>query len=219
MKESKLAYLFIWILAISFAINFISRPKNFNPPFEKVVKVLVNEEMYGWQGSAVFIEDNLLLTAGHIVDGAVDIKIVTSVGKEYVANSWYLEEPNFCDIGFIVVDTNEIEAVTLFDNAEIGEDIWAIGNPFGVFPILTKGIISSTDTIDDYGGSKNMLVTDCPINPGNSGCALFDVDGNILGTCSWGYRNSQGMSYFVKSSIVKLALEKYKLNKKIESID
>jgi S1-C subfamily serine protease len=219
MKESKLASVFIFLLALSFIINFIIIPKEFKPPFESVVKVLVNSEYSGWQGSAVFIDDNILLTAGHIVEYAVDINIVAYDGKSYTANEWYLEDSDIGDIGLIIVDTNEIEPKASFDNAKIGEEVWAIGNPFSVYPVLTKGIISATNATDDYAGSKDMLITDCPINPGSSGCPLFDIDGNILGICSWGYNNSQGMSYFCRSEIIKLMLEKYRLLEIIKRIE
>lgn len=211
-------YLIALLLSLLILTTNITKSKKFTPPFEKVVKVVVNTEYGGWQGSAVFIKDDLLLTAGHVVDGAVNIKIVKSNGRTYTANEWYLEDLSIGDIGLIIVDTNEIESKATFDNAIIGEEVWAIGNPFGVFPILTKGIVSSTNTSDDYLRSKNMLVTDCSINPGNSGCPLFDKDGNILGVCSWQYTNSQGMSYFCRAEICELMLEKYYLLKKIERI-
>ena len=61
-----------------------------------------------------------------------------------------------------------------------------------------------------------MVITDSAINGGNSGCPLFDIHGNILGICSWGYTNSQGMNYFVKASVIKLSLKKYKAIKALE---
>lgn len=174
-------------------------------------------EYSGWQGTGVFIRDNLILTAGHIVDGVVDITVITVDGKEYIAESWYLETE--ADIGFIEVDTNDVEITLHFDDAKLGEVVWAFGNPFGVFPILTKGIVSAINAADDFMGTKDMVITDTAINGGNSGCPLFDKRGNILGICSWGYNYSQGMSYFVRAEVIELSLKKYFAIKALEKIE
>lgn len=165
-------------------------------------------EQKGWQGSGVFIEDDLILTAGHIVDSIESATIITVGGKKYEAESWYLESE--ADIGFIKVKTPERESRLRFDDACLGETVWAFGNPLGVFPILSKGIVSAINSHDDFQNTKDMVVTDTAINGGNSGCPLFDVNGNIVGICSWGYRGAQGMSYFVDSDIILLSFRKYK---------
>ena len=170
----------------------------------------------GWQGSGVFIDDNLILTAGHIVDGIGEATVITVDGKVYEAKSWYLETE--ADIGFIEVDTNDVEHRLFFGDAKLGETVYAYGNPLGVFPVLTKGIVSAIDMFDDYGFTKNMIITDAAINPGNSGCPLFDKYGTILGICSWGYTNSQGMSYFVRAEVIKLSLKKYKAIRALEEV-
>uniref|UniRef100_A0A6M3J8U9 Putative trypsin-like peptidase domain containing protein n=1 Tax=viral metagenome TaxID=1070528 RepID=A0A6M3J8U9_9ZZZZ len=169
----------------------------------------------GWQGSGIFIRDNLILTAGHIVDGIKEATVFTIDNKEYKAKSWYLETE--ADIGFIEVDTNDVETTLSFDDAKLGETVWTYGNPFGVFPLLTKGIISAVESPDDFMKTKDMIITDAAINAGNSGCPLFDERGNILGICSWGYRYSQGMSYFVRSEIIELSLWKYFAIKAIQN--
>jgi len=171
----------------------------------------------GWQGSGVFIRDNLILTAGHIVDGISEANIFTIDGKEYKAKSWYLETE--ADIGFIEVDSNDVENKLFFDNAKLGETVWAYGNPFGVFPVLTKGIVSAVKSPDNFMNTKDMVITDTAINGGNSGCPLFDKQGNILGICSWGYISSQGMSYFVRAEVIKASLEKYDAIKYLEGLE
>jgi len=193
-------------------------------PWEEVqiVKVVVegSDEVNwynNWQGTGVFIADNLILTAGHIVGGANDITITTIDEKEYKAVNWYFETE--ADLGIIEVNTTDVELIAEFDKAIVGESVWAIGNPFGVFPVLTKGIISAIDMPDDYWGQKDMIITDCPVNGGNSGCPLLDEDGNILGICSWGYLNADGMSYFVRAEICQLVLDKYHAIRALERAD
>jgi len=187
-------------------------------PLKNVVQIKCEGEYNsGWQGSGIFIRDNLILTAGHIVDGISKADILTIDGKEYKAKFWYLETE--ADIGFIEVDSNDVESSLSFDNAKLGETVWAYGNPFGVFPVLTKGIVSATNAPDDFMGTKNMLVIDAATNPGNSGCPIFDRYGNILGLYSWGYRGAQGMNYFVRSEIIELVLQKYDAIKVLEEIE
>ena len=194
-------------------------------PLENVVQIKCEVEYIeycyeynsGWQGSGIFIRDNLILTAGHIVDGISDANILTIDGKEYKAQSWYLETE--VDIGFIEVDTNDVESTLSFDDAKLGEAVWAFGNPLGVFPILAKGIISATNAPDSHGDTKDMVTTDTAINGGNSGCPLFDRWGNILGICSWHFPGQEGMNYFVRAEVIELVLEKYDSIRALERIE
>lgn len=197
-------------------------------PLQNVVQIKCEVEYYdyydeyddfysGWQGSGVFIRDNLILTAGHIVDGISDANVFTIDGKEYKAKGWYLETE--ADIGFIEVDTNDIECTLSFDNARLGEEVWAYGNPLGVFPVLTKGIISAINAYDNHTDTKNMIVTDTAANGGSSGCPLFDRWGNILGICSWHYPGQEGMNYFVRAEVIEAALEKYDAIRYLEGLE
>lgn len=187
-------------------------------PLDNVVQIKVEGE-YGesWQATGIFIKDDLVLTAGHVVDSASKICLIWSDGTECDANDWYFETE--ADLGLIYVKTPEEEKELCFDDAKLGETVWAYGNPFGVFPVLTKGVISAVNASDDYTHQKDMIITDVAVNPGNSGCPLMDEDGHILGICSWGYNNSQGMSYFVRAEICELVLLKYEVIKRLEEIE
>ena len=196
-----------------------------NLPLENVVQIKCEVEYIeycyeynsGWQGSGVFIRDNLILTAGHIVEGISDANVFTIDGKEYKAKGWYLETD--VDIGFIEVDTNDIESTLFFDDVKLGETVWAFGNPLGVFPVLTKGIISAINAPDSYNDTKDMIITDTAINGGNSGCPIFDRWGNILGICSWHYPEQEGMNYFVRAEVIEAILKKYDAIKYLEGLE
>lgn len=170
-----------------------------------------------WQGSGVFVADDLILTAGHIVEDANEILIIWPDDKKHLAVSWYQESE--ADLGLIYIRTLEIESVAKFDDAIIGEEVWALGNPYAVFPVLTKGIISAIDILDDFAYQKNMIITDTAIEPGNSGCPLFDKDNNILGICSWGYTYAQGMSYFTRAEVCELTLNKYRAIQELQETE
>lgn len=201
----------LWTILIVVLLGAIRHYVNLQPR-PTVVKIEV-ESVYGrnWQGSGVFVNDDLILTAGHIVEDAKNIWITWSDGRRHKAVNWY--EESEADLGIIYIRTIEKESKAKFDNAIVGEEVWALGSPFGVFPILTKGIISAISMPDDYMHQKNMIITDCAVNPGNSGCPLFDKNGNILGICSWKYVYAQGMSYFVRAEICELILDKYHIIK------
>ena len=215
--------LIVWLSIVSCGLYFGFQ----SLPLDNVVQIKCEVEYYsyydeycrptGWQGSGVFIRDNLILTAGHIVDGISEATIFTIGGKEYKAKSWYLEVE--ADIGFIEVDTNDVESTLSFDDAKLGETVWAFGNPLGVFPVLTKGIISAIGAPDIFKNTKNMVITDTAANGGNSGCPLFDKWGNILGICAWHFPREEGMNYFVRSEIIELSLQKYDAIKALERIE
>jgi len=221
--------LFVIIIAMLGLLTMCDLRNESNLPLNNIVKIEVicedyyvyySEDVQGeisWQGTGVFIEDDLILTAGHIVEGADQIWITWTDGRRHKAVSWYLETE--ADLGLIYIRTLEEEERLSFDAAILGEAVWASGNPFGVFPILSKGIVSAVDASDDYTHQKNMIVTDVAVNPGNSGCPLFDRDGNILGICSWGYNNSQGMNYFVDSDVCSATLDKYLAIKYLEGLE
>lgn len=211
-------YAVIFLVWVSFLHRkSVSLPKLHREVSPAVVKIKVESNYSGWEGTGIFVEDDLILTAGHVVDNANEIWIIWSDGRKHKAINWYKETE--VDLGIIYIRTLEKEKRLRFDKAIVGEEVYALGNPFAVFPVLTKGIISAIDMPDDFGLTKNMLITDCPTNPGNSGCPLFNKNGNILGICSWGYRYSQGMNYYVRAKICELALNKYFAIKAMEEVE
>lgn len=215
------------LIVVLFVFGVLQINLNMQLPLSNVVQIKVisteidwyTGEPAEWQGSGIFIKDNLILTAGHIVDTAARLTIITVNGEVYTTWEWYKEAD--ADIGLIEVDTCKKEKKLKFDNAILGETVWAYGNPYGVFPVLTKGIISAIDMYDNYTNTKNMIITDAGANAGNSGCALFDKYGNILGICSWhySYPATEGMNYFVRAEVIKLSLEKYYAIKALEEIE
>jgi len=187
-------------------------------PQPTVVKIKV-ESRYEeqWQGTGVFVADDLILTAGHIVEDANEILIIWPDDKKHLAVSWYQETE--ADLGLIYIRTLEIESVAKFDDAIVGETVRVIGGPYGYFPVITQGIISAVNIVDDFAGGKNVFITDCPLVPGNSGSPIFDKDNNILGIFSWHYLNEEGMNFCVPSRICQLMLNKYRAIQELEGVE
>ena len=185
-----------------------------NSKLPTVVKIKVESDYGKWEGSGVFIADDLILTAGHIVEDANTIWIIWPDGRKRWTVDWYQETE--ADLGIIHVKTYEKEPTAKFNDAMVGETVKAIGYPYYYYPVLTQGIISAIDVEDDHLGGKNVFITDCPLVPGNSGCPIFDTNNNILGICSWQISNKKSMSFCVPAKICQLVIGKYQAIKNLE---
>jgi S1-C subfamily serine protease len=140
-------------------------------------------------GSGVVLrEDGLIITNGHVVSGAQDIRVVLSDGRRLEAR--ITASNPIDDLAVIKVDVGDkpLKAIVFGDSdaLRVGQRVLAVGNPFGLGQTLTSGIISMTGrTIRDQGAVlKNLIQTDAPINPGNSGGALINLDGELVGLCT-----------------------------------
>jgi serine protease Do len=128
-------------------------------------------------------ENGFILTANHVVEGADEVKVGLSDGKtEYVAK--IVGNDPQTDIALLKVDARNLPAITLTDSEklEVGDTVLAIGNPLGVGQTVTMGIASAVGRgglgITDY---EDFIQTDAAINMGNSGGALVDAEGRLVG--------------------------------------
>ena len=150
----------------------------------------------GSNGSSSYI-----LTNYHVIDGVSDIKVFFSDGKSYDATLVGGEKEN--DIAVLKIDVGNLQTVTLGDSDQlnVGEDVYAIGNPLGELTYtLTDGIVSALDRLITTSSTNansqtesvtlNVLQTNCAINPGNSGGPLFDQYGSVVGIVSAKYTQS-----------------------------
>lgn len=139
-------------------------------------------------GSGVVVDARrgIILTNNHVIGDAHRIEVTLADGNNYKA-SLVGSDPE-TDIGVIQIvnPPPTLTAVTFGDssNLEIGQNVLAIGNPFGLTRTLTQGIVSSLDrTVKSPTGSilRGLIQTDAAINPGNSGGPLLDADGRLVG--------------------------------------
>jgi serine protease Do len=137
-------------------------------------------------GSGVIIsKDGYIVTNNHVVDGADELTVTLSDGRELPAK--VVGRDPLTDIAVVKVDGRDLPAVTFADSGEteVGDRVLAIGNPFGIGETVTSGIVSATGRrvgiLDDVKGYEDFIQTDAAINPGNSGGALVDIDGRLVG--------------------------------------
>jgi len=134
-------------------------------------------------GSGVIVtKDGYILTNNHVVDGASEVKVSLTDGREFTAK--VIGRDPKSDIAVVKINAENLPIVALADSDKVlvGDVVLAVGNPFGVGQTVTKGIVSAKERsgmgIEAY---ENFIQTDAAINPGNSGGALVDIDGRLIG--------------------------------------
>jgi serine protease DegQ len=134
-------------------------------------------------GSGVIISaDGVLLTNNHVVEGASDIEVQLSDGRQ--AQATLVGTDPETDVAVLKIALPDLPVITLGDAAslQVGDVVLAIGNPFNVGQTVTSGIVSALGRnqlgINTF---ENFIQTDAAINPGNSGGALVDADGRLVG--------------------------------------
>jgi Do/DeqQ family serine protease len=155
-----------------------------DPFFERFFGPQVREREENSLGSGVIVDPSgVIVTNNHVVRGAQDLTVVLSDRREYEAELLLADERT--DLAVLKINADEALPVLPYDevgNAEVGDLVLAIGNPFGVGQTVTSGIVSAlarTDVgITDY---AFFIQTDAAVNPGNSGGALVDMDGELIG--------------------------------------
>ena len=147
------------------------------------------ERMQSNLGSGVIVSDaGYILTNHHVVDQADAIVVLLADGRE--AQAKLVGSDADFDLAVLKVDLEQLTTIEVGDpeRTRVGDVVLAIGNPFGVGQTVTQGIISATGERNvDLGRSgtgsylQNFLQTDAAIHPGNSGGALVDAHGRLLG--------------------------------------
>jgi len=134
-------------------------------------------------GSGVIVRDSgIIVTNAHVVKGADELRIVLNDRREFAAK--VIAQDEEIDLAVLEIDTKGERLPTLSidksSDLEIGDIVLAIGNPFGVGQTVTSGIVSALGRTNVTNASS-FIQTDAAVNPGNSGGALVDLNGNLIG--------------------------------------
>ena len=141
----------------------------------------------------VFSDDGYILTNYHVIENSTSIKVTMYDGSSYDAELIGYDESN--DIAVLKIDAQGLHPVVLGDsgNLNVGDSVLAIGNPLGELTFsLTAGVVSALDREVTLSGNVTMelIQTDCAINSGNSGGALFNLYGEVIGITNAKYSSS-----------------------------
>ena len=163
-------------------------------------------------GSGVIVSPNgYILTNNHVVEGADEIEVVLNDSRS--ARAQVIGTDPDTDLAILKIELDRLPIIVLgnSDNAQVGDRVLAIGNPFGVGQTVTSGIVSALGRnqlgINTF---ENFIQTDAAINPGNSGGALVDTSGNLLGINTAIYSRSggnMGIGFAIPVSTAKQVLE------------
>lgn len=174
--------------------------RGFNIPKERVERSL---------GSGVIIStDGYIITNNHVIDGATKV-LVTIAGSSTEHEAKLIGTDPKSDLAVIKIEAKNLSAIRFFDSdqVEVGDVVFAIGNPFGVGETITSGIVSATNRtavgIVEY---EDFIQTDAAINPGNSGGALINSTGALVGINSAILTRSgasHGVGFSIPSNMVR----------------
>lgn len=170
-------------------------------------------------GSGVIVSaDGTILTNNHVVEGAEKITVLLADNKTFDAKLVGSDKPS--DLAVLKIEAQNMPFLTLgnSDTVRVGDIVLAIGNPLGIGQTVTAGIISAKGrrTGLSYGNSndsfEDFLQTDAPINRGNSGGALVNLNGELIGINSQILAGGQGggnigIGFSIPSNMAKSVME------------
>ena len=140
-------------------------------------------------GSGVIISnDGYIVTNNHVVEGADEIKVNLFDNREFKAK--LIGKDPSTDLAVIKIDSKDLQYLTFAnsDEVQVGQWVLAVGNPFNLASTVTAGIVSAKtrniNILREKAGNlaiESFIQTDAAVNPGNSGGALVDLNGNLIG--------------------------------------
>ncbi|HWW19916.1 MAG TPA: Do family serine endopeptidase [Steroidobacteraceae bacterium] len=175
--------------------------------------------MHGIGSGFIVSSDGIILTNAHVVDGAEQVSVKLTDKREFQAR--VLGKDKATDIAVLKIDARNLPVVKIGDagRERVGEWAVAIGAPFGFENTATAGIISAKARSLPNQGYVQFIQTDVPVNPGNSGGPLFNLNGEVVGINSQIYSGSggyQGVSFAIPINLAMQVEQQLVKNGKVE---
>lgn len=186
-------------------------PRSDDPWFQFFFGDQGNEPQVGLGSGVIVSASGYILTNNHVVESADEIEVILNDSRHALAKVIGTDPDT--DLAVLKIDLDKLPAIVLgnSDALQVGDQVLAIGNPFGVGQTVTGGIVSALGRnqlgINTF---ENFIQTDAAINPGNSGGALVDTNGNLLGINTAIYSRSggsMGIGFAIPVSTAKLVME------------
>jgi serine protease Do len=172
-------------------------------------------------GSGVIVtSDGYILTNNHVVDGADQIKVELTDDRTLTAKLVGTDKAS--DLALLKVTAGDLHPIAIgnSENVKVGDVVLAVGNPLGVGQTVTMGIISAkgrSTTVGD-GGYEDFLQTDAPINHGNSGGALVNTKGELVGINSQILSSNDGnigIGFAIPANMAKNVMDQLRTKGKV----
>ncbi len=171
----------------------------------------------GFGSGVILSEDGYIVTNNHVIDNAQNIKVILNDKREFEAKMIGADPST--DIALLKIDAKDLQFLTFGNSNELklGEWVLAVGNPFNLTSTVTAGIVSALSRNlginDDQLSIESYIQTDAAVNPGNSGGALVNQQGNLVGINSAIASETgsyTGYSFAVPVTIVKKVIDDLK---------
>lgn len=165
-------------------------------------------------GSGVIISsDGYIVTNNHVVEGADELTVTLSDNREYSAR--IIGTDKVTDLALIKINGNNLPTLPIGDSdkLKVGEWVIAVGNPFGLNGTVTAGIVSAKARSLYANGVESFIQTDAAINAGNSGGALVNAQGELVGINAMLYSQTgsySGYGFAIPTSIMSKVIEDLK---------
>jgi serine protease DegQ len=199
------------VVSINISKNARPSPHSNDPWFKFFFGDQQDQAQMGLGSGVIVSADGYILTNNHVVEGADEIDVVLNDSRH--ARAKVIGTDPDSDLAVLKIELDRLPVIVLGNSnaLAVGDQVLAIGNPFGVGQTVTSGIVSALGRnqlgINTF---ENFIQTDAAINPGNSGGALVDTNGNLLGINTAIYSRSggsMGIGFAIPVSTAKMVLE------------
>src|SRR6201996_217173 len=168
------------------------------------------------QGSGfILTKDGRILTNYHVIQNAQKVEVTLSDKRKVKAQVILQDKAH--DMALLQIDASNLTPAVLSESRDlqVGQNVYAIGNPFGLNGTMTTGIISSIRSVSEPQGAtiENAVQTDAAINPGNSGGPLLNSRGEVIGMntliATGGAEQSSGIGFAIPVDTIKAVLSDF----------
>lgn len=177
------------------------------------------DQQLGLGSGVILSSDGYIVTNNHVIDGAERLEVTLNDNRSY--NATVIGTDPTTDLALIKIDETDLPVIPMADSNDlkVGEWVLAVGNPFGFTSTVTAGIVSakarsiSSVTHNRSMGIESYIQTDAAVNPGNSGGALVNLNGELVGINTAIYSqtgNYAGYSFAIPTSIVSKVVKDIK---------
>ncbi len=192
-----------------------SNPPTLSPKehAKRIGPAVIKVSTPGGLGSGVIIDKSgYAVTNAHVVQGETNLRVTVwfpqadgTLKRTEIEDVELIAVNNHVDLALVKIkhpDGKDFDFAAIVDKEkfDIGQPVFAIGNPLGLERTLTQGVISTTQRNFD---GLTYIQTDTPINPGNSGGPLFNTKGEVIGITNMGIRGGEALGFAIPARYVK----------------
>jgi serine protease DegQ len=199
------------VVSIATATAARTNPRANDPWFRFFFGDQPQQQQSGLGSGVIVSPTGYILTNNHVVEGADEIEVTLNDGRK--AKAKIIGTDPDTDLAVLKIDLDNLPVIVLgsVESMQVGDQVLAIGNPFGLGQTVSAGIVSALGRnqlgINTF---ENFIQTDAAINPGNSGGALVDANGNLLGINTAIYSRSggsMGIGFAIPVSTARMVMD------------